>query len=319
MEVALKLEKSLRHDIEKGLESKIKYIPSKYFYDETGSKIFQDIMKLPGYYLTRSEEEIFNLHGENIVSLLGNDIEIIELGAGDGLKTGILMDNLIQSNYTFNYTAIDISQKALNDLKNSFCFKFPGLSVKEKCGDYFEMLHELNLQNNKRKVVLFLGSNLGNYTIKESVSFLKGLAGEMNKGDLLILGLDLKKDPETILKAYNDSRGITKQFNINLLNRLNKELGADFKPEQFEHVPYYNPVTGTAYSSLVSKCDQNVYFRFLDKSFSFDAWEAIHTEISQKYDQKLIEKMSDESGFRVFQNFYDHRKYFTDTIWIKVN
>jgi len=162
----------LAEDIVKGLTSTTKYISSKYFYDEQGSKIFQEIMNLPAYYITRAESSVFRLQGNNIIQLFGNEFDLIELGAGDGIKTEILIEKMLHDQLMFNYLPVDISLDVLIDLKLSFEKKYPELKLYQKHGDYFSMLGELNLLGRRRKIVLFLGSNLGNYNFKQSVEFL---------------------------------------------------------------------------------------------------------------------------------------------------
>jgi L-histidine Nalpha-methyltransferase len=317
MEKIVDTHEEIESEVIQGLTSPQKYIPSKYFYDRTGSLLFQQIMGLPEYYLSRAEAEIFQNHGENLVSLFGNAFDIVELGAGDGSKTGILIEWMLKANKDFNYIPVDIANDAVDQLTSQFMEQFPGLKVDGLTGDYFKMLDKLNALGNKRKVLFFLGSNLGNFSMKNSLDFLQNINAKLVKGDLLLLGLDLKKHPDIILKAYDDREGVTKNFNLNLLDRMNREFGADFKRQYFIHYPFYNSVNGTVCSSLVSDRQQTVNFKLWGNSIHFQAWEAIHTEISQKYDKHAIQYLADKSGFRILQDFHDSNQYFVNTLWIK--
>lgn len=309
-------------DILEGLSASNKYLPSKYFYDETGSKIFQKIMRMPEYYLTGCELEIFSKQACNIIKKMspdGEDVELIELGAGDGLKTKILIKEFFRQGIEFRYIPVDISEEVLFGLASKLENEFEGLEVDARPGDYFEMMEELERLSNTPKIVLFLGSNIGNFTHKESITFFKHLRSIIRERDRLLVGFDLKKDPEIILKAYNDPHGYTREFNLNLLRRINKELGANFDVRKFTHTPYYDPLSGTAKSYLVSKENQEVYIHELGRSFLFKQWEAVYTEMSQKYDLDMISGFAEETGFKVVHNFIDSCGYFVNSVWKPVN
>jgi dimethylhistidine N-methyltransferase len=308
-------------DIDKGLSSIPKALSSKYFYDEVGDKLFQTIMGLGEYYLTRAEFEIFDTQKEEMLrSFLGAEesFNLIELGAGDGTKTKVLLRHFVESGIDFNYSPIDISQHVLDVLSSDLESNLPNLKVSPLQGDYFDALSKLNQNHNQKEVVLFLGSNIGNFSNTATEQFLSKLAQNLRKGDLLLIGFDLMKDPNVILSAYNDQLGVTKAFNINLLNRINNELGADFDLEAFTHFPTYNPVTGETRSHLVSTKDQEVTIEALEKTYQFKSWEAIHTEVSQKYSMKMIEDFAKNTGFRIVRNFTDRENYFVDSLWEKL-
>ncbi|MDA3821195.1 MAG: L-histidine N(alpha)-methyltransferase [Bacteroidales bacterium] len=311
---------SIAEEIISGLSSKPKYISSKFFYDKKGSEIFQKIMRMPEYYPTNAEGEIFEIHKSSITKHfcdICEHIDLVELGAGDGIKTRILLKHMHENNINFRYIPVDISadanEKLANDLKNSF----PGIRIEEKNGDYFEMIGELSSEYTNRKIVMFLGSNLGNYNIEESISFLSKLSSMMTKNDKLFMGLDLKKDPDVIRNAYDDPNGYTSSFNLNLLERFNRELGADFNMENFRHSAVYDPITGAAKSYLISTKKQRVRFKEINREVSFNKWEAIYTEMSQKYDTEMIQDLASASGFIVEENFYDSQNYFINTLWKK--
>ena len=314
-------------DVLEGLSAAPKFLSSKYFYDDEGSRLFQEIMKLPEYYLTGAEFEIFSTQAKEIYRAFtdsendGSEIksfDLIELGAGDGTKTAVLIDYFLKRNADFTYIPIDISAEAQRRLTESFRAKFPDLSIRTEVGDYFEILETLKEISDKPKMILFLGSNIGNFSRDESLAFFKNLAALMNPKDSLFIGFDLQKDPRTILRAYDDAQGVTARFNLNLLARINRELGGDFNLENFSHYAVYRPVECAARSFLISRKRQRVNIKALNRSFEFDAWEPIFMEISQKYNLEMIDELASESGFRVVQNFFDTRNFYTDSLW-KIN
>lgn len=309
---------SFAEDVSEGLSSSPKFLSSKYFYDDEGSRLFQQIMDLPEYYLTRAEFEVFSTQREEIFKAFTqqhSSFDLIELGAGDGTKTAILIDYFLQQNADFTYTPIDISQEALDSLTSSFKSRFPDLKIDAKTGDYFHILKSLKSDFQKPKIILFLGSNIGNFSKEASTSFFKSLHEVMHEGDMLFVGFDLQKDPRVILAAYDDAQGITAKFNLNLLRRINHELGANFDLAQFSHYALYRPNECAARSFLISRRDQDVSIEALNQSFHFKAWEPIFMEISQKYNFEMIEDLARKSGFQVNNNFYDANKYFVDSLW----
>lgn len=308
-------------DIRHGLSSNRKYIPSKYFYDDAGSRIFEKIMRMPEYYLTNCEYEIFGKHAAKIFELIvpaEGRFDLIELGAGDGLKTSLLIDHMIRQQARFKYVPIDISADALLKLVRNLRSSFPDLLVSEVAGDYFEVLKDLSFCDNCRKVNLFLGSNIGNYTHEEAVAFFRQLSSVLKTGDIIITGFDLVKQPEIILKAYNDPNGYTREFNLNLLRRMNVELGADFNTDNFIHAPVYDPAEQTARSYLVSNCAHEVYFEALDYMVHFNKWESILTEISRKFTPGEIENLAGMAGFKSLYNFSDEKNWYLNAMWEKV-
>ncbi len=309
---------AIAEDTLKGLSSNPKFLSSKYFYDEAGSKIFQDIMHMPEYYLTDCELEIFDQQKGSILNAfaqINGSFDLIELGAGDGYKTKVLLRHLLNQNTDFKYMPVDISEMALAEMANNLKEELPDLHVEAKAGDYFEMIKYINNSGSSAKIILFLGSNIGNYTWKESIDFFSQLKMQMQSHDRLFIGFDLKKDPRTILDAYNDPYGYTREFNLNLLRRLNNELGANFNTNNFRHHAVYEPISGAAKSYLVSLKEQKVDIEELETSFEFDAYEAIYMEMSQKYDLNMIHDLANISGFEVEQNFFDTKKYFVNSLW----
>ncbi|MCB8994296.1 MAG: L-histidine N(alpha)-methyltransferase [Bacteroidales bacterium] len=306
------------NDVVEGLSSSPKRLSSKYFYDETGDKLFHKIMNQPEYYLTCSEHEILQSYGEAIFSHINTEggIRIIEPGAGDGIKTKILIQTLLDGGYECIYNPIDISANVLDILCNSFRKIYPQMLCEPIVGDY-ENIGGKIIDDGLPRLMLFLGSNLGNYEQNEAVNILKTFGRILNKGDFFLLGVDLVKEPETILAAYNDKNGFTAQFNFNLLNRINRELDANFDISEFTHFPVYNPIEQQAESYLLSKKEQTVTLGAAGKTFSFDAWEAIHTEISRKYSPEKIKSMAVDSGYEVVELYFDIFRNFCCALWRK--
>jgi dimethylhistidine N-methyltransferase len=295
-----------------------KFLSSKYFYDDEGSRLFQEIMKLPEYYLTRAEFDIFSTQTSEIFEAVTKNSEtfdLIELGAGDGSKTSFLVDYFLKKGADFTYVPIDISEEALSFLTEKFKAQFPGLSIQTEQGDYFQTLETFRSKSNKRKIILFLGSNIGNFGKEQAQNFFRQLRAVMNSTDLLFIGFDLQKDPRVILCAYDDMQNITAKFNLNLLTRINRELGANFNLENFSHYASYHPIEGAARSFLISRKAQTVFVESLNKTFDFAAWEPIFMEISQKYSLAMIEDLAQTSGFEVSQYFFDSQKFYTNSLW----
>lgn len=304
-------------DVTNGLNSVPKKLHSKYFYDKQGDKLFQEIMASPEYYLTDCEMEILTQQSANIAASLTQQrspFDLIELGAGDGTKSIHLLQELIEENVSFNYLPIDISANVIRHLENHLPIELPTLQIQGFTGDYFDMVERAVGFSDNRKVVLFMGANIGNMLPEEAETFCTKLKNSLQAGDLLIIGFDLKKNPKEILAAYNDSAGITKRFNLNLLRRINTELNADFRLDDFEHYANYDPKTGACKSYLISLKNQDV--KIGDTSIHFEKNEYIDMEISQKYSNHEINELMRNSGFEYVKNFYDTNHYFVDSIWL---
>ena len=305
-------------DVFEGLSGNPKRLSSKYFYDDEGSRLFQEIMKLPEYYLTRSETEIFSKQTNEIFNAFDatdGEFDLIELGAGDGTKTSLLVDYFLKHGATFRYVPIDISSEALNFLTEKFHSEFPSLDIQTEHGDYFTTLETFKETSDRRKIILFLGSNIGNFSKENANKFFKHLGEVMNPSDRLFIGFDLHKNPKTILNAYDDSQGMTPKFNLNLLKRINRELGADFNIDEFSHYASYHPLERAARSFLISRKKQTVKIKALEKSFEFEKWEPIYMEVSQKYNLDMIESLASDSGFEVVENLFDENRFYTNSLW----
>lgn len=315
------LDTPFKKDVFDGLTAFPKFLYSKYIYDKKGDKLFQDIMAMPSYYLTNCEFEILTLHATIIADYFANGdlgFDLIELGAGDGKKTKVLLRELILQNINFIYKPIDISKNAIDSLAETLKNETPAVSVKAEIGEYFEVLERLKSYNTRKKAIMVLGSNIGNLLHPKAIEFLTQLKDAMEGEDMLLIGFDQKKDPQTILNAYNDPEGITEAFNKNLLVRINEELNADFNLDAFKHWEVYDPETGTAKSYLVSTKQQEVTIGGLELKITFEAWETIHTEISQKYDDKTVSWLAEESGLEIVDSFMDSKGYYKNYLFRKV-
>lgn len=305
-----------RSDVLHGLQSTPKKLSSKYFYDKTGDHLFQKIMAMPAYYLTRCELDIFKNKTDELIELLipgTESFDLIELGAGDAMKSTYLLEGLMSKGVDFTYMPIDISGNILSILHDKLSNRLPDMKITCLEGDYFEMLQKAAALSNRRKVVLFLGSNIGNMPLEEAEDFCLHLNKSLSSKDRVLVGFDLKKNPHTILNAYNDEEGITAAFNLNLLSRINNELGGNFDLKQFQHYQTYDPVSGACRSFLVSLISQQVTIG--DTRISFEENELIDMEISQKFSPEKIRELGEKSGFSITGEIRDSKKWFVDEIW----
>jgi len=301
-----------------GFSKSPKSISSMFLYDTEGDRLFQEIMRMPEYYLTSCEEEIFHMQKEQILKemrVFKEPFNLLEFGAGDGSKTKILLRYLLEHGADFTYYPVDISKHILSELIHSLQQEIPALKVHPMNLEYFEAIRETAHFNNRRNITLFLGSNMGNFTREQAVVFYKNFARESKTGDLLLVGIDRRKNPHIISRAYDDPHGITAAFNLNLLRHMNRELGADFDMEAFRHYTFYEPVSGEVRSYIFSLKNQQVFFEALEEQVFFKKDELIHTEISRKYSPEEIERLAEEAGYTVLRHFTDERQYFLDSLW----
>ncbi len=310
---------TFKKDIYDGLKSKPKSLPSKYFYDEQGDLLFQKIMACEDYYLTKADNEIFSkqtIELAKALNTINEPFDVLELGAGDATKSTYLLQEWQKSGANFTYFPIDISTSMIEYLEIEMPKRIPNLKIKGLSGEYLEQIREANQISKRRKVVLFLGSSIGNFELHEAHDFLRKLYDEIQVGDVVLVGFDLKKNPHQILKAYNDSEGITRDFNLNLLTRINRELGADFDITQFEHFPIYNPLTGACRSFLISQKQQKIQFPD-GTEINFEPFEAIDMELSQKFSVDDIDRIATRIGFKKQMYFYDSNGFYCNSIWVK--
>jgi len=303
-------------DVLMGLSTARKFIPAKYFYDSAGSRLFEKITDLEEYYPTRCENEIFEQHKKDLSNLLqGAPFSCIELGAGDGRKTKVLLEQFRSDGLQFRYVPVDISQSAVRGLTDDLMQNFPGLECAGLVADYFDAFRWLRRHDARNKFVMFLGSNIGNFDAAHARVFLRTLWNALNDGDLVLTGFDLKKDIDVLLAAYNDRQGVTEAFNLNLLTRINRELGGEFDLRKFEHFGTYDVFSGAMESYLVSRERQTVNVRELARIFEFQSYEPIHLEYSYKYLIEDIEALARETGFRIEATYFDKKRYFADAVW----
>ena len=305
-------------DVLRGLQSDPKRLDSKYFYDAHGDKLFQDLMNCEEYYPTNCELEIFTQKTAELANSLiagGDAFDLIELGAGDATKSSHLLKYLIDHKADFTYLPIDISANVISYLNITLPVTLPGIKITGLQGEYFDMLKKAASISEKRKVVMFLGSNIGNMPVNEAEGFCRVLREHLSPGDMVLIGADLKKNPKTILAAYNDKGGITKRFNLNLLERMNRELNADFDTDQFDHYAMYDPESGACRSYLISLREQQVKINGAE-NIAFAKDEYIYMEISQKFTLAQVNDMARVTGFTPVNQLLDSKGWFVDAVWM---
>jgi dimethylhistidine N-methyltransferase len=294
-------------EVLRGLRSPQKELPCKLFYDDRGSQLFEQITALDEYYPTRAERRIMRAAGSEIAARVGPECLLIEYGSGSSQKTRILLDNLERP---AGYVPIDISREQLGDSAAAVAEAYPGLRVLPVCGDYTGSLEmPKQLPACKRRLAYYPGSTIGNFVPEDARRFLTRIAEVCGRGGGLLIGVDLKKDPMMLHRAYNDVLGITAAFNLNILERLNNELGANFALDQFRHYAFYNPVFARVEMHLVSLKEQLV--RLNDAYIHFDRGESIWTEASYKYNPPEFAALAAAAGWRVEQVWTDDRGLFS--------
>jgi dimethylhistidine N-methyltransferase len=290
-----------------GLARPQKSIPPKYFYDEHGSRLFEQICALPEYYLTRTELGIIQANLAEIAQFIGPDVQLIELGSGSGIKTRLLIERLLPP----LYVPIDIDGGTMRSASNQLAELFPWLNVVGLCADYTAPLQLPQFAGVpiRRKAVFFPGSTVGNFTPEEALGFLRQVRRMAGAGGALLIGVDLKKDKATLDAAYDDAAGVTAKFNLNLLERINRELGGDFKIERFRHKAFYDPIRGWIEMHIESGYAQIVHVGA--KRFDFAVGETIHTEISCKYSIGEFQDLAKKAGFSPQKVWTDPQQLFS--------
>ena len=293
-------------DLIAGLSSNPRTLPCKYFYDERGAALFQKICELPEYYITRTEIDILDRNRAEIASHLGANIELIGLGTGAGTKTRILIEALESPTV---YIPVDISEKQLRESIALFQRIFPDLEILPVCADYLQpVVLPSSSRKAARNIVYFPGSTIGNFEPTEAEEFLRRVANVCRQNGGLLIGADLKKDPHVLEAAYNDSAGVTAQFNLNLLDRINRELGADFDLDQWRHRAIYNSDAGRIEMHLISEIDQFVHVD--ERKFHFRRGEKIITEFSYKYAPEEFAAVAGKAGFEFVRMWTDDARLF---------
>jgi L-histidine Nalpha-methyltransferase len=287
---------ALRRDVEEGLTDVPKTLPPKWFYDERGSELFDEITRLPEYYPTRTERGILLAHASDVAELTKADT-LVELGSGTSEKTRILLDALRDAGTLDRFAPFDVSEQTLRDAAAAVSREYTGVRVHAVVGDFEH--HLADLPTGGTRVVAFLGSTIGNLAPESRADFLSDLAATLAPGDALLLGTDLVKDVDRLVAAYDDAAGVTAEFNRNVLRVLNRELDADFAPEQFEHVACYDADAEWMEMRLRSTTAETVAIRALDLTVAFAAGEDVRTEISAKFRRERVERELATAGLEL--------------------
>lgn len=300
----------IAEDVLRGLSAPQKTLPPKLFYDAEGSALFEEITRTPEYYPTRTERSIFERHAGEIVRAAGENLTLVELGAGSASKTRVLISAILRRQLRLEFHPVDVSPAALDEAVRSLNGDFPHLHVAPITADYTRQLPRLQALPG-RKLVLFIGSTIGNFEPREALDFLVSVRRSLGAGDALLLGFDMVKDPQVLHAAYNDAGGVTARFNLNVLARINRELGAEFDLRRFAHVAFWNPDASRVEMHLESLARQSVRVRDLGRSFHFDAGERIHTENSYKFTSASIRALLRKAGLQLENTWHDPQDWFS--------
>lgn len=308
-------------DVRAGLTAPRKHLPPKYFYDALGSRLFDAICLLPEYYLTRAENEILTARADEMVAAAGAPpLTLLELGSGSAAKTRRVIEAILRRQPRLLYVPVDISATALESSAHALLQDYPPLRVEAYASDYESALANVrreSLADGGRVLALFLGSNVGNFDRQEARDFLRSVRRRaLRRGDALLLGADLKKEPRVLEAAYDDPVGVTAAFNLNLLARINRELGADFDPRAFRHVARYDDGHGRVEMYLESRRAQTVSVAALGLEVRFDEGERVHTENSYKYDLEELSQLAAATGFERARTWLDRAGRFSSSLFV---
>lgn len=300
---------AIADDVERGLTATPKSLPPRLFYDAHGSELFEQITRLPEYYLTRTERSIFETFAAEMIAAAGDGISIIEVGAGTAEKTEILLRAALKRQFSLTYHPVDVAESALAIAKERLTSALPRLRVQPLVADYTHGLPALK-QISGRKMVLSIGSSIGNFDLREAAEILKRIGDGLATGDSLLLGTDLVKRASVLHAAYNDAEGVTAAFNLNLLARINRELGADFDLRRFRHEAVWNPAASRVEMYLISLAAQRVHIPALGLTISFGEGERIHTENSYKFTSEMVRELLRAAGFELQRSWCDRDDLF---------
>lgn len=314
------LEADFAADVRAGLTARPKRLAPVWFYDELGSALFDAICQLPEYYVTRAEREILVAHAYDMARAFGSPVRLIELGSGSARKTRLLLDAVTSRQPELEYVEVDVDAAMLENTGRALLTEYPDLRVTAIRADFARPSHALRLlaPSRARNVVLFLGSTIGNLDPTAAVSMLRDLRSALQRGDALLLGADLRKSKTILEPAYDDALGVTAAFNRNVLQRMNRELGADFDLASFAHRALYDETIGRIEMHLVSRRAQRVHIAALDLDVDFEEGESIHTENSYKHDAASLAALARESGFAVDAQWSDAQHRFTDALLLAI-
>lgn len=306
---------TLAEDVRTGLTATPKSLPPRWFYDDLGSALFEAICNLPEYYVTRAETEILTTHRDAIVEAFGESIRVVELGSGSARKTRILLDAMEPA---IEYVPVDVDAGMLESSARDLLAEYPEMRVHAVCGDFSRPSVAMRAlpEHRGRTIVIFLGSTIGNFDPDDAAAMLRDLRKTLRRGDALFLGADLRKSKSVLEPAYDDAVGVTSAFNRNVLQRINRELGADFDLASFAHRAFYDVELGRIEMHLVSTRAQRV--RVADFVVEFAEGETIHTESSYKHDDATLATLAEASGFTIAQRWTDSRSWFADLLLVAV-
>ena len=296
---------TLAADVRRGLTASPKWLHCKYFYDPAGSALFEQICELPEYYLTRAETALLQEHAGALVDACPSPLDLVELGSGSARKTRLLIEACLRRQPELTYYPIDIAASALRDATRGLLTDYAALRVVGLVGDYADGLNYLTAHDGPPRLVAFLGSTVGNFNEEELSAFLDLLRRSMRPQDRFLLGFDLLKEPAVLVAAYDDAQGVTAQFNLNLLARINHTLDADFDPGAFRHRAIFNERRGRIEMHLVSTRPQIVHVRALGLTVSFAEGETIHTENCYKHSREGLRAVLARHGFAVIRDCTD--------------
>ena len=311
---------SFAEDVRRGLTGSPKSLHPKYFYNALGSRLFEAICELPEYYLTRAEAEIFGARAGEIAASLDGRMRLVELGSGDAQKTRLLIEAVLARQDELDYLPIDISRSAVEQSGDRLLLAYPELHVTAYVAEYQAGLRSLRHEplppGVTRTLVLFLGSTIGNLDPAERIDLMRDVRALLRPGDGLLLGADLKKEKDVLLAAYDDALGVTAAFNLNLLVRINRELGGEIDLATFRHRARYDHGKGRIEMHLESRRDQIVSLRGLGLDIGFAAGETIHTESSYKFDREQIADLAARTGFELRKTWTDAGRRFGSNLLV---
>jgi dimethylhistidine N-methyltransferase len=296
-------------EVVRGLTAPRKSLPCKLFYDGAGSALFEEITRLPEYYLTRTELEILEEYSREMIHAAGAPLSVVELGAGTATKTRTLLRSLARRQLRVKYFPVDISSSALEQGRRRLREEFPGALIRPIIADFadgFSFLRDVP----GRKLVLYLGSSIGNFDWNDAITMLRRVRAQISSGDALLLGTDMVKPLEVLLPAYDDAQGVTAEFNKNILRRINRELAANFDLNSFRHVAEWNPAGSRMEIYLESVGPQTVTLQSTATTIRFRNRERIHTENSHKYSMESVQRMLCMAGFKLESTWFDPRRWF---------
>ncbi len=305
----------LAADVRTGLTASPRWLPCLYFYDEAGSLLFEQICDLPEYYPTRTERAILEAHADDLVAHVGHSVDLVELGSGSASKTRLIVEALLRRHGQLRFIPVDISRSILEESSLALVEEYADLEVLAIAGEYDDGMAFLQQEDGPPRLILWLGSNVGNFVRADAIHFLQRLHTTMRPGDQLLAGIDLRKDPAVLIAAYDDAAGVTANFNRNLLVRINRELGGHFDLQAFRHEARWDDDEGRVEMHLVSVGEQSVRIDDLDLDLTFADGESIHTENSYKYSVQEIQTLATGAGFVVDSQWFDEDHRFSVNLW----